>query len=245
MTRLAGAEILKLRTVRSTWILVGSALGLVALGVSLTIGLHEDGTSFTERDVADLFSTAGFVILIWLILGVLAFTGEFRHGTAAQTFIVTPRRERVLAAKLSAYALAGLLGAVLALGLAAAIALPWLAVLDVNVDLGDRDLRVVVLGVCAQAALWAALGVAVGAIVRNQVGAVVGVLVWLFVVEPLVFGLYPKVGKFLVGPASDAFAQPGPSDDALSRAAGALVSVGWLAALIVLAAVLLRRRDVT
>lgn len=95
----------------------------------------------------------------------------------AQTFLVTPARERVLAAKAVTFALVGVLFALVALVLALAIAVPWLRSRGIDVSLGGRDLQGLALGVFAAAALWGAFGVALGAIVRSQVAAVVGVLV--------------------------------------------------------------------
>ena len=46
------------------------------------------------------------------------------------------------------------------------------------------------------AALLGALGVALGALLRNQVVAIVGVLVLSLVIEPVVLGLTPDVGRF-------------------------------------------------
>ena len=71
------------------------------------------------------------------------------------------------------------------------------------------DLAQLALGGVAVTALWAVLGVAIGAIVRHQVGAIVGVLAYLFVVENLLFGLVPKVGRYLPGPAGEALVGSG------------------------------------
>ena len=54
-------------------------------------------------------SSTGLLMVMMLVLGVLAITTEFRHGTASSTFLATPRRYPVMAAKLAAVLGLGLL----------------------------------------------------------------------------------------------------------------------------------------
>jgi ABC-type transport system involved in multi-copper enzyme maturation permease subunit len=215
--------------------------GLVALFVSLGIAFNEGG--WQDQDVADLFSVPGGVTSVFAVLvGLAGFTGEFRHGTIAQTFLVTPRRERVLAAKIVAWGLVGLAFAVVTEALMLAIAVPWLHADGVHIP--GSTVRAILLGGLAGGALWAALGVAVGGAVRNQVGAVIGALVWLFVIENILFGFFPEKAKFLPGRAGDALHGSG-IDHELTRGQGGLVLLGWVALATVVAAFLLRERDVT
>jgi ABC-2 type transport system permease protein len=98
------------------------------------------------------------------------------------------------------------------------------------------------------AALVGALGVGIGALVRNQVVAIIGVLVLGFVVEPALFGLAPDVARF--GPTQGApagiqdiefFGDDG--DQTLSPGAATLVMLGWIAAFFAAAGLRLRSRD--
>lgn len=241
MSRLFASELLKARTTRAPWVLLLVVAGLVALFVSLGIAFNEGG--WEDQDVADLVAIPGGVTSVFAVLvGLAGFTGEFRHGTIAQTFLVTPRRERVLVAKILAYALVGLVFALVTEALTLAIALPWLHA-D-GVDVPFSLIRPVLLGGLAGGALWAALGVAVGGAIRNQVGAVIGALVWIFIVENIFFGLFPDQAKLLPGRAGDALHGSG-LDHELTRGQGGLVLLAWLALAALLAGFLLRERDVT
>lgn len=255
MTRDLGAELLKLRTTRAVWGFVVATAGIVALGVAGELASGPvDGDGRGREDVLRVVEPTGAVVPVFaLLLGVLAFTAELRHGTITQTFLVTPVRERVLAAKAVAYALAGVALACLAVGLALAIAVPWVLD-DGDVSLADGELGKIVLGVVGACALWGVLGVAVGAIVRNQVFALVAVLVWILVAEALVGTLAPEVGRYLPGAASRAMsAQPVLAVDEggeivnenLTRTAATALTAAYAVALTLLAALELRRRDVT
>ena len=94
--RLLRAELLKLRTTPRTVVgLILPLLAIVVLGaVGNITGQHEASTV-----VSDILDVAGFANIIAIVLGVLIVTWEFRHNTIAGTFMVEPRRERVIAAK--------------------------------------------------------------------------------------------------------------------------------------------------
>ena len=61
------------------------------------------------------------------ILAAAGTAGEFRHRTAAATFLAEPRRARVITAKLITYLLAGARYALACVAVSLAVALPWLA----------------------------------------------------------------------------------------------------------------------
>ena len=244
MIRLIGAEFLKLRTVKIGWIFLGVVLGLTALFSILGLAFHEG--SYDDQEVRDFFSVGGsFLVPIFvLLLGIFGFTTEFRHGTIAETFLVTPRREHVLVSKLVTYALVGLLFAVLAIAVTIAIDVPWFHSEGVDVSISDPPIRSILLGALVAAALWGAIGVAVGGAVRNQVGAVIGSLVWLLIVESIFAGFFPDEARFLPGHAGDALSGTA-TEDVLTRPQGGLVLLAWVVGLSLAAALLLRRRDVT
>lgn len=247
MTALVGAELLKLRTTRA-WI--GYVLVLVLLtgiGVAGQIGSASDLELAEDDYVHNLVETASFSGLIALLLGITSVTWEWRHGTITPTFLATPRRERVVAAKLAAAALAGGALAVLAVLVALAVAVPWLAAEGAPLGL-DGSTGALVGRVVLAAVLWGALGAAVGSLVHSQVGALVGAIVWLVLAEALVVGLLglvdaDAVGDYLPGGALGAL--DGTADDGLPAWAGALVGLGYLGAFGVLGVLRTRRRDVT
>lgn len=176
MNQLIRAELLKLRTTRTAfWTAVGLP-AVVALGVWSTIataGREEAGLSLeTVEEVRNVLGSASSGSLIALVLGILAMTGGYRHQTVSQTFLVTPLRQRVVAAKFAAFALVGLVLAVAASALTVATARPWLARKGADVRM-VQDVGVVVLGATAGTVLYGAMGVAVGALVRKKAAAIV------------------------------------------------------------------------
>jgi hypothetical protein len=100
-----------------------------------------------------------------------------------------------------------------------------------------------IVGAIIGTALWGALGVAVGAIVPNQVGAVISLLAWGFVAENLLFGFLPKIGRFLPVHASDSMMGP-VQTHLLPGNVGTVVVVAWTVVLAGAGVVMLKRRDV-
>jgi ABC-2 type transport system permease protein len=244
VSALLKAELLKLRTTRTFVALVAAALALSLLVVVLTALL---GKHFTERDVKSLF-TADFTGLFILLLGVMGMAGEWRHRTITGTVLAAPDRLRLLAAKVIAYAAAGaLLSLIVTLTIMvvgtiilAARGVPTIGVADL-LDVLWRNLVV--------AALLGALGVGIGGLVRNQVVAIVGILIVAFAVEPTLFALVPDVGRF--APTSNApsgiiHANPfgdQSTTDLLTPGIAVLVMLGWIGLFFAAAGARLRRFD--
>lgn len=238
------AELLKVRSTRTT---VGLVLGMIALTVLIVVlsGLltHKDGLSST-KDQLGLISTGGVALVFSALAGVLLITGEYRYGTIHPTFVFTPRRRRVLSAKLAAGLLAGLVFGVVGVGLAVGIGSLILSARGIPSALSGGQITLLVFGGLTAIALRGAIGVGLGAILRNQVAAVIGLLAWDFVVSSLLFGLAPSVGRFMPTTAANAFMGL-KTEHLLSPAAGGAVLVGWTAALALAGLVLIRQRDVT
>lgn len=246
MSRLISSELLKLRSTRTALALIASIVGLVVL-----IGLIATLTSNEEDVVAvDLLGIAGFAQVFALILGILAVTTEFRHGTITPTLIVAPHRERLVAAKLVAHVLAGLLLGALAVGLCTLIVLVGLSARDIETGLTSGEIAEVVVGLILTTALWAALGVGLGALVRNQVGAIVGAIGWTLVLENLLT-IIPTVGdwvqKYGVNGASNALSgvESDLTGDVLSQVAGGALMLAYAAAFVIAGTLAMRRRDIT
>jgi|SRR5215211_129368 len=241
MTRLVGAELLKLRTTRTFWALAGSAVGLVLLIVVLTLAL--DDHLQAPSDVRALLSTAGICGLLTLVLGVVVGAGEYRHGTIASTLLVTPQRLRAVSAAVGACFLGGLAIGLLAAGLTALIALPWLSANDALLPATGGVIEIF-LGGALYAALAAALGAAFGALLRNQVSAVVIVLLLILVVDPVVAGLAGDVGKFTLSGLGIAMSGAEGDSDVLPRGVAAAVWSLYALLLTALAAIFTARRDI-
>jgi ABC-2 type transport system permease protein len=231
MNNLVQAEIAKLRSTRTVYGLLAGALAVTVLGVVGTI-LTANGPQGVPLDtgagIRNVTGAGGAAAQFVLILGILGIAGEFRHGTISQTFLVTPDRGRVVAAKLVAFAAVGLAFAAVCSAVCLVVSLPWLAARNVPVSLFDIEVVRVLAGVFASGALYGMLGVAVGALIRHQVVAIVVALVWSSVVEGLIVGLLPDVGRWLPGGASAALnGQTIPGGDLLPMWAAALVLAGY------------------
>jgi ABC-type transport system involved in multi-copper enzyme maturation permease subunit len=173
-------------------------------------------------------------------------TGEFRHQTVTQTFLVTPKRGRVVAAKLVAYPLAGIALALVTLAVTAAVAAGWLAAKGITPSLADARLARIVGVALLGAGLCALVGVGIGALVRNQVAALVGTLVWVLIIEGLLMSLVnaPSLGKWLPSAAAAA-ALTNPGGAHLSRLGGTLLLAAYALALAAAGSRLVVRRDIT
>jgi ABC-type methionine transport system permease subunit len=151
-----------------------------------------------------------------------------------------------VAAKLAAMLVAGTALGVLAAVVATAVAWPWLAAKDVSVSLLSADVGPVLAAVVVGAALFGVIGVGVGALIRNQIAAVVAALVWEFVLEAILIGVVPAVGKWLPGGAARGLTRETLSSGNLLPAWGAgLVLLAYGLAFAVAGSQLLVRRDVT
>ena len=241
MSSLVSAEFLKLRTTRT-------AYGFLAAIVLLTLGVVAANSASvdlrTKEDLEEALSGAGIAAALLLVLGIVATTGEHRHGTITSSLLASPDRRRLIGAKVIAYVLTGALLGVAAVLATMAVAVPWLSARDAPLDLLDAGdyLALLVDGV-AVSALSGAIGVGIGAIVRNQVAAVVGTLIYLFVLEPVIGVISSDVAAYTIGGSQSALTAA-PVEDALEPLVAGLVLAGWGVVLSLVGAELEERRDV-
>ncbi|SHF75077.1 ABC-2 family transporter protein [Jatrophihabitans endophyticus] len=184
MIRLIRAELLKLRTTQVWfWLL----LATVAVSVLLVVAqiAPSDGVRDASQ-VPDLFSSAANGYVVVFVLGVLGITTEFRYQTITPTVLITPSRWAVVTAKMITYALVGIVYALAATLAELVVAVPWLAAEDVDVDFGNGDVQHAVVGVFAVLALFGIVGLGIGALLRNQIVAVVVGIVYLIVLQPII-----------------------------------------------------------
>ena len=247
MKPLLRAELIKLGTTRTFAGLAAAAIG-TSLLITVLVGLLTD-PSTKDEVLVDIFASDLSALFIFM-LAVVGIGGEWRHRTITSSLLAAPDRLRFLAAKTLAFAAAG---AVLSVLVSVAVTIVGVAIVSARglpmPEAGE------LLGQVARnplvAMLVGALGVGLGALVRNQVVAVVGVLVLAFLVEPTVTALLPEVGRF--GPFSSLpTALSGiPSEDAglgdvdlLAPALAALAMLAWIGAAFAAGYALLRGRDV-
>jgi hypothetical protein len=180
------------------------------------------------------------------LLGAMAFTGEVRHGTIRPTFLVTPERHRVVAAKVWASMLIGAGFGLVAGAVAAGVGTVALKSRGIDIRLDTGDFALLVAGGAVAAALWAAIGVGLGAIVRNQVPALIGICAWLLFVENVLVGDLAgvgEVGRFLPGAAAKAISGQNP-DTLLSPGVGLVLLALYAAIAAVAGCLATSRRDV-
>jgi len=246
MTRLFRAELLKLSTTRTARGLLAAALAITALlAVATLILAGRDGNAQlgSAGNLHNVIGGSGLASVLALVLGILGMAGEFRHGTVTGTFLTTPDRGRVVVTKLAAHALAGL-GIALATVLAGlAVTLPWLAVKGVHVDLLNLEVGRALAGTLLAGALYGTAGVAIGALFRNQVAAVVVTLAWTqFVENGVLASVFPKVARWFPMGAAAAITNPGWP--LLSMWAGALLFTGYALLLATVGTRFVVRRDI-
>ncbi len=238
------AELLKVRSTRTT---VGLLLGMAALILLFVLltGLLSSVVSLSaienQRELLAIGALAG---VFSALAGVLLVTSEYRYGTIRPTILFTPHRARVLAAKVIAATLAGIAFGVVGEALGWGIGYAILSGRGVTLALNNGDAAQLVLGALAGIALWGAMGAGLGTILRNQVGGVITLLAWGFVVNPLLFGLVPSVGRFMPSYAQDSLIGL-TTRHLLTPVAGGIVLVGWAALLAAAGLAVTARRDVT
>lgn len=234
MKNLIRAELLKLRTTRLIYGLALAALALAAISVISAISSAGksggDPALGTGEGVRNIMSAGSSGTIIVLVIGILIMASEFRHSTVTSTFLVSPRRGRVVGAKIIASALVGAGIAIVAAALTLALSVPWLSSEHIHVHILSHNVGVVLLGGIAAMAIYAAVGVGLGSLIRNQTAAVFVALAWVLVVESLLVGFVPEVGKWIPGGAESALtgaANRAASNGLLPMWAGALLLVGY------------------
>jgi ABC-2 type transport system permease protein len=240
---LIGNELDKLRTVRSTWMLLIIQQAVIVAGIS---GLGLDVDPGADHAARRLVAHAGLAsAILTLVLGITAVAGEYRHKSITETYLATPRRSRVILAKLVAYGLAGALLGAISAGTGLITAGAWLAGKGGSLELADPDVWRTAVGIIAYNALFAAIGVSVGALIRNLTGAVAAALSWIALFETTVGNLFKDVGRWLPYSSGMALDYIPTKGDALSQWSAAGVLATYAVVLAAVAIVTTVRRDVT
>jgi ABC-type transport system involved in multi-copper enzyme maturation permease subunit len=237
------AELLKIRSTRTT---IGLLLGMSALILLFTLltGLlsHPHGL-MGKQNQRQLFSLGSLAGVFSALAGALLVTSEYRFGTIRPTILFNPVRSHVLAAKVLAGALAGVAFGVIGEAIGWAIGIAVLDGRGITIVLSSSDVLLLALGGLAGVAVWGAIGTALGAIIHNQVGTVITLLAWGFVVDNLLLGLAPSVGRFMPTHASDSMMGL-KGHHLLSPGAGAVILIAWAVALAAVGIALTARRDI-
>lgn len=239
MTASLRAEWLKLVTTRAFFGLVAAAALLSAF---IAFGLMAQGPppwELAAEEVGQIGSVSALSGgLFCLVLGLRAFTDEFRYGTIVHTAFADPRRRRATASKAVVAAVGGVLVTTVSLALTAGAIWAATTLSGGSVAVGG-DAGRVALGLVVGGALWAVVGVGVAALIRQPVPAVVTALLWVLVFENVAGVVLGPVTRFLPGQSAQIFAR-----GAAEAGQAAVVMAAWAALLWTAGWLTLRRRDV-
>jgi len=250
MTRLVRAEWTKLFTTR-VW------LGLLLGACVLTGGFAALLTGFAGNPESGIppvgspqfeqlaLAQGTNATVMFLILGIIGMTQEYRHRTATPTFLAEPRRWRVVVGKVVAYALVAVPLAAVVLAVNLLVVGIYAGARGAAPSLTGDNLEVLLTSGLALV-IYALIGVGLGALLRNQVGAIVGGLVYLFVVEPLIRSIPATSGayKWMPGGGLEAMTATFQGPDLLGAWQGGLLLVGYGLLAALLGTLLAVRRDV-
>lgn len=268
LRRVVAAEWTKLTSLRSTYAVLVATVVVSGVLTHLSASASSGDPGFDPlRSLTD-----GLVLAQVgpLVLGVLVGTGEHGSGAFRATFTAVPRRVPVLVGQTVATAAFALLTAVLAVGAAVLGILPAAASRDITPDLASGGTPQVLAGMVASLVGTALLGLAIGALLRRPVPALVAAVVLLLVLPvalvlatelaadptaapaggpvPAAEAVVNTVVTLLpAGAAGLLTAPPGSSGvegaPDLGRAGAALVLAAWVLVPLAAAAVRLRTRD--
>lgn len=206
MKDLLQSEFRKLIYLRANWLLLlwsglFAGLGTVAPilvfnSESRGMGMGFSGTN-TPEGINAVFANAAGGYLFALIMGILIMTNEFRHGTAVGTFLVTPKRSTVLFAKIISASVAGLVVQVFSFIFAITSGFIALNFFEPHAPVTTELLWKVFRASVLSGLVLGIVGVGLGALVKNQVAAVTGAVIWTLIVEGLVVAFVESVGKYL------------------------------------------------
>jgi ABC-2 type transport system permease protein len=265
MRHLIRAEIRRLLATRM-WgglLLAAALLGGGLMGAMALVGPENFQPPMpgldTEAGIRAMLGILGYTAFLPAAAGALAGTAEYRHRTAAVTFLFAPRRWQVLVAKLVTYGAAGLAYGLILAGTAAAALFAVAALRGIPLGLPAGTVLALLARIGLAMVVYLLLGVGVGALLRHQVAAPAVVIGYLYLGEPLLMmipggnALYPV----LPGGATAALTDFTYVADAMSQevgsaavrllppVAGALVLTAYALVAALIAVVLPMRRDIT
>lgn len=248
----------KVTTTKLWWGLLLTAVAVAGVSAAGLISSYQSGgppgvvppdpfAQATNQRMLATLASAGEIFA--LVYGVIIMTTEFRHLTARSTFLIEPRRGRVIVAKLTVGAAVGAIYAIASAAVVAAVMTPWLGVKGDAIQWLSGGVLATLGRAAIAVTLYALLGVGIGVVVRNQIGAVIGSLAFLLVIENA-FAVIPTVNRgyaFLPGPAAAALvgsSSPAVGGVELTSLEGGLVFLGWGVLLAVCGWRFTMRRDI-
>src|SRR6478735_5189645 len=260
--RVLNSEVIKFRTLLSTLILLAATVAvIVGVGALAAWGIGQALQSSggnpqraaalaAQGDIAASAPSAGisFAQLILGSLAVLIISSEFTTGMARSTFTAVPKRIPAYLAKLLIVIVAAFLVTALSLYLAGLVAVPIFDQYGHTLDVSSGHYYRTLLINSGYVAAVAAIGMALGALLRNSAGGIMS-LVGIFFVLPIALQIIQgdfvkELRKFIPDNTLAPMTAPEHLPDTLEAWQAALVLGAWVVVPVVLAGILLKKRDV-
>jgi len=263
--RVIRSEWIKLRTLRSTfWTLISAVVLVVGIATLVASAIPDkaalvDRVSAAQRaaveaqaaNFATTAATAGltFASLIIAVLGVLVISGEFSTGMIRSSFTAVPRRFPVFAAKTLVLFVVAFVVGLISFAASWAVAVPILTSKGYTGDLFSADTLWAILGAGAYLGLVAVFALGVGAILKSTAGGIAGALGVLLVL-PIIAGLVSGLTRtqwvadaehYLISNAGSGMA--GVTNGTLEPWANVVTVLVWAVVAFVAGSLLLQRRD--
>ncbi|MFJ7086369.1 ABC transporter permease [Streptomyces griseus] len=248
-THVLRAEWHKLRSLRSTWITVVSAVVMV-LGVGLIMGgtyTSGGGDSDVDTVVLTLYgSMLGQLCLI--VLGILMTAGEYATGMIRSSLTAVPARLPVLWAKATVFA-ATVFTVMFATALVTfAAAQAFLHDTDQAASFTDPGILRALAGNAGALTLMGLIALGLGALLRSVPGAI-GAVIGGVMILPEVLGMLPydaveRAIMYFPTQATGALGSATPIPGTITPGAALLALSLWAGTTLAAAALALKRRDV-
>jgi len=256
MTDALKYEWTRLRTLRSTWWLLGTSVAVSVLVAALFAQFVDAPEGSLVLALTGLASQAIPITGILMgLVGAFAIGHEYRYGTIRVTLPVVPRRGALLLAKVLVVAVWSVLVAALSLAAAYLVALLWPGSTLLDDPISDDTVVRVLIGFVLLTLIYAMVGMALAGLLRNLPGAIVLLIVWPLVVENILAALtlipalnrFQDETRFMPFYAGQQLVSTGPMEGnpfpVVGPWEGGAIFGGTALVLLVLWAVLFRRRD--
>lgn len=198
MTAQLRSELRKVLSTRSVYLVTLAAVAINVISVFSLSG--QSAADFAAPLPEQQFFFLGtFVKLLILMIGIRLVTDEYRFGTIVPTMLFAPRRRTVIVAKVLVGAAAGGVAGLLAEAALVGSGFLMFSIEGHTLELGASG-GAALAGMALTGVLWGAIGVAIGAVVKSQVAALVGTFVWFMMLDEMI-GSRLDVSQYLPGGA--------------------------------------------
>lgn len=252
--RIARSEWTKFRSVRSTyWSSLVTLLLIIGIGILVCVVFNarwphlDPGERAHFNGLRASLVGVNFAQLAVGVLGVLVITAEYSTGMIRATLSAVPKRLPVLWAKTGVFAAVVFLLALPAVFIAFFAGQAILSGQHINISISHPGVLRSLIGAALYLTVMGIFGLGLGAILRSTAGGISALAAIVFVLPPIIT-LFPasfanSVSPYLPSNAGGAVWTIHPDPNTLAPWAGFAVFCAYAIASIVIAAILLMRRD--